>query len=123
GGRVEQATLLYDADHDKLAVMRSKEYAHDYRYFPEPDLPVLRVSDDWIAEAKARVHELPWAREARFVESYGLPAYDAAVLSQDRAMADYFEDVAKGVSPKAASNWVMSEAMGRMNTRGWSLAD
>jgi len=146
GGRVEQATLLYDADHDKLAVMRSKEYAHDYRYFPEPDLPLLRVSETWIAEARARVPELPWERERRFVGAYGLPAYDAAVLSQDRALADYFEQVvttirpeavsrsampdAGGfmivttpVSPKAASNWVMSEALGRMKARGWSLAE
>ena len=123
GGKLEQATLLYDADHDKLAVMRSKEYAHDYRYFPEPDLPVLRVSDAWIAGARERVPELPWAREARFVSAYGLPEYDAGVLSQDRAMADYFEEVAKAATPKAASNWVMGEALGRMNARGWGLAE
>jgi aspartyl-tRNA(Asn)/glutamyl-tRNA(Gln) amidotransferase subunit B len=103
--------------------MRSKEYAHDYRYFPEPDLPLLRVSDAWIAGARERVPELPWTREARFVSAYGLPEYDAGVLSQDRAMADYFEEVAKAASPKAASNWVMGEALGRMNARSWTLAD
>jgi aspartyl-tRNA(Asn)/glutamyl-tRNA(Gln) amidotransferase subunit B len=123
GGTLEQATLLYDADHDKLAVMRSKEYAHDYRYFPEPDLPLLKVNQAWAMGAKERVPELPWARESRFVAKYGLPEYDAGVLSQDRAMADYFEEVAKAASPKAASNWVMGEALGRMNARGWSLAD
>jgi aspartyl-tRNA(Asn)/glutamyl-tRNA(Gln) amidotransferase subunit B len=123
GGRIEQATLLYDADHDKLAVMRSKEYAHDYRYFPEPDLPPLRVSKAWIAEARARVPELPWERERRFVESFGLPPYDAAVLTQDRSLADYFEQVTAVASPKAASNWVMGEALGRMNARGWGLAE
>jgi len=123
GGRIEQATLLYDADHDKLAVMRSKEHAHDYRYFPEPDLPLLRVSQALIAETQSRVPELPWELEKRFVEKYGLPSYDAAVLSQDRALSDYFEAVAGAASPKAASNWVMSEALGRMNARGWSLVE
>ena len=123
GGRIEQATLLYDADHDKLAVMRSKEHAHDYRYFPEPDLPVLVVSDVWIADATARLPELPWELEARFVSGFGLPAYDAAVLSQDRGLADYFEKVAAIASAKAASNWVMGEALGRMNARAWSLAE
>jgi aspartyl-tRNA(Asn)/glutamyl-tRNA(Gln) amidotransferase subunit B len=123
GGRIEQATLLYDADHDKLAVMRSKEYAHDYRYFPEPDLPLLRVSEAWIAEARGRIPELPWALESRFVEALGLPAYDAAVLSQDRALAAYFEQVAALVSAKGASNWVMGEALGRMNARAWTLAE
>ena len=122
GGRIEQATLLYDADHDKLAVMRSKEHAHDYRYFPEPDLPVLKVSEEWIAEARRSMPELPWETEQRFVEAFGLPTYDAGVLSQDRALASYFERVAALASPKAASNWVMGEALGRMNARGWSLA-
>ena len=122
GGRIEQATLLYDADHDKLAVMRSKEQAHDYRYFPEPDLPVLKVSEAWIAEVRRTMPELPWETEQRFVEAFGLPAYDAGVLSQDRALASYFERVASLASPKAASNWVMGEALGRMNARGWSLA-
>jgi len=123
GGRVEQATLLYDADHDKLAVMRSKEHAHDYRYFPEPDLPLLRVEAAWKEQMRAQVPELPWALEARFVEKYGLKAYDAGVLSQDRALADYFEQVVAGVNPRAATNWVTTEALGRMNARGWSLAE
>jgi aspartyl-tRNA(Asn)/glutamyl-tRNA(Gln) amidotransferase subunit B len=123
GGRIEQATLLYDADHDKLAVMRSKEHAHDYRYFPEPDLPVLSVSAKWIGEAKRAMPELPWETERRFVEAFGLPPYDAGVLSQDRAVASYFEQVARAASPKAASNWVMGEALGRMNARDWSLGE
>ena len=123
GGRVEQATLLYDADHDKLAVMRSKEHAHDYRYFPEPDLPLLRVSETWVSEARAGLPELPWELESRFVSGFGLPPYDAAVLSQDRGLADYFEKVAGLASAKAASNWVMGEALGRMNARGWTLQE
>jgi len=123
GGRVEQATLLYDADHDKLAVMRSKEHAHDYRYFPEPDLPLLRVEAAWKEQMRAQVPELPWALEARFVEAYGLKPYDAGVLSQDRALAGYFEQVVAGLNPRAASNWVTTEALGRMNARGWGLAE
>ncbi len=124
GGRIEQATLLYDADHDKLAVMRSKEYAHDYRYFPEPDLPVLQVSEAWIGEARARIPELPWARERRFVEVFGLPAYDATVLCDQRELADYFEAVVVAdMAPKRASNWIMTEVLRVMKEHGSSMAD
>ena len=112
GGRIDQDTLLYDADHDKLAVMRSKEHAHDYRYFPEPDLPALEVSPAWIEQAQASLPELPWARAARFESSAGLPAYDAGVLTDQREVADYYEAlVAEGVDPKRASNWVMTEVL------------
>ena len=103
GGAIEQATLLYDADHDALAVMRTKEHAHDYRYFPEPDLPLLvgrrrRGS----TTARARLPELPWAR-ARAVRAtqYGLPAYDAAVLTEQRELADYYEACAPGGDAQA----------------------
>jgi len=119
GGRIEQATLLYDADHDRLAVMRSKEHAHDYRYFPEPDLPVLIVDEAWRAAARARLPETPWARAERFASQYGLPAYDAGVLTEQRGVADYYEEtVSGGLDPKKASNWVMGEVLRHMNTSG-----
>ncbi len=118
GGRIEQATLLYDADHDRLAVMRSKEHAHDYRYFPEPDLPRLQVDRAWRESARAALPELPWAHERRLVEQYGLPAYDAAVLSSSRELAGYFEATASGTDPKKASNWIMGEALRHMKAKG-----
>ena len=123
GERVVQATLLYDADHDKLAVMRTKEQAHDYRYFPEPDLPWLEVSDATLRDVRAGLPELPWAREARFRESLGLPAYDAAVLAESRELSEYFERCAPPGQAKLASNWVMTELMRVLRERGWSVPD
>jgi aspartyl-tRNA(Asn)/glutamyl-tRNA(Gln) amidotransferase subunit B len=122
GGRIEQATLLYDADRDRLAVMRSKEHAHDYRYFPDPDLPILVVDEAWIDDARARLPELPWARAARFARDFDLPVYDAAVLTDQRAIADYFEAVSAGVDRKLASNWVMTEVMRILKDREWDAA-
>ncbi len=122
GERIVQSTLLYDADHDRLAVMRTKEHAHDYRYFPEPDLPVLVVSEEWIADARARLPELPWDRERRLIAQYALPAYDAAVLMEQRELADYFEACA-GTEPKLASNWIMTEVLRALNERNWMLTD
>jgi aspartyl-tRNA(Asn)/glutamyl-tRNA(Gln) amidotransferase subunit B len=119
GGRIEQATLLYDADHDKLAVMRSKEFAHDYRYFPEPDLPVLVAPEAWQADARAALPELPWAREERLIADYALPPYDAAVLTEERDFSDYFEELARRVPPKTASNWLMTEGLRHMKENGW----
>ena len=124
GGRIEQATLLYDADHDRLAVMRSKEHAHDYRYFPEPDLPPLRVPAERLAAARAALPELPWTREERFIAAYGLPAYDAAVVSDPRELADYFEEVVKaGIDPKRASNWLMGESLRLMKELGLGVGE
>ena len=123
GGRIEQATLLYDADHDKLAIMRSKEYAHDYRYFPEPDLPVLTVDAGWLASARERLPELPWVRAERLVSRFGLPAYDAGILCEQRELADYFEAVAGSGDAKLASNWLMTEVLRMLKERDWSLAD
>ena len=124
GGRVEQCTLLYDMDHDALAVMRSKEFAHDYRYFPEPDLPPLLVTEEDLEGAKREMPELPAARAERFERAYGLPAYDADVLTADYDTADYFERVAgAGAEPKAASNWVMGEMARVTKERGWSVAE
>jgi len=123
GGRIEQATLLYDADHDKLAVMRSKEHAHDYRYFPEPDLPLLKVEAGWLDGARAVLPELPWVREERLVADHALPAYDAGVLTEERALSDYFEELAGRVPAKAASNWVMTEVLRHVKERGWDTAE
>jgi aspartyl-tRNA(Asn)/glutamyl-tRNA(Gln) amidotransferase subunit B len=118
GRAIGQATLLYDADHDKLAIMRSKEHAHDYRYFPEPDLPLLRVDGAWLASARERSAELPWTRADRFVAAHGLPEYDAGILCDQRELADYFEAlVGEGIDPKKASNWVMTEMMRHLKSR------
>ena len=121
GGAIEQATLLYDADRDALAVMRSKEHAHDYRYFPEPDLPLLVVDTARIDAARAALPELPWTRAERFVREHGLPAYDAAVLTEQREIADYYEAAARGGDAKLASNWVMTEVMRVLKERGIGL--
>jgi aspartyl-tRNA(Asn)/glutamyl-tRNA(Gln) amidotransferase subunit B len=122
GGRVEQATLLYDADHDKLAIMRSKEHAHDYRYFPEPDLPAVTVDPAWRARVAAELPELPWTRAERLKRDYALPAYDAGVLCEQRELADYYEAVAPRADGKIASNWVMTEVMRVLKEREWSVA-
>jgi aspartyl-tRNA(Asn)/glutamyl-tRNA(Gln) amidotransferase subunit B len=122
GDRVVQATLLYDADRDALAVMRTKEHAHDYRYFPEPDLPVLEVEAAWVERVRASLPELPWARVARMAETYGIPPYDAAVLGEQRVLADYFEAVARASDGKLASNWVMTEVMRALKERELSVA-
>ncbi len=111
GETIVQETRLFDADTGRTESMRSKEEAHDYRYFPEPDLPLLLVSEAHVARVRERLPELPHVRRERFVAQYGLPAYDAGVLTQARDVADYFEQVAARVSPKAASNWVMGEVL------------
>jgi len=119
GGRVEQETRLWDAAAGRTIAMRSKEEAHDYRYFPEPDLPPLEVSPAWVEEIRRDLPELPDARRRRFVTQYGLPDYDAAILTQSRTLADYFEaTAAQAASPKAASNWIMGELTRKMNELG-----
>jgi aspartyl-tRNA(Asn)/glutamyl-tRNA(Gln) amidotransferase subunit B len=123
GERVVQATLLYDADHDRLAVMRTKEEAHDYRYFPDPDLPVLRVTPAMREAARAAAPELPWAREERFVSVHGLPAYDAAVLTDARDLSDYFEACLAHAPAKVTSNWFMTELLRVLKERDWTVAD
>ncbi len=114
GSPVEQQTLGWDEARGVTVPQRSKEEAHDYRYFPEPDLPRLHVTREWVSEIRARLPELPAARRARYVEQLGLSAYDAGVLSAERVVADYFEAAvqigqARGVTPKAISNWLTSE--------------
>jgi aspartyl-tRNA(Asn)/glutamyl-tRNA(Gln) amidotransferase subunit B len=123
GGSVTQATLLYDADHDRLMVMRSKEHAHDYRYFPDPDLPLLCVSASQISAARAAAPELPWEREARLIEQLGLPAYDAAVLTESKEVSEYFEACVPAGQAKLASNWVMTELLRVLKERGWEVAE
>ena len=118
GHRMVQETRLYRAEKDETASMRSKEDAHDYRYFPEPDLPPLVISAEWRADTRRSLPELPAAKRLRFVTEYGIPHYDAAVLTLAREVADFFEEVAKGCSNgKAASNWVMTEVMREMKNR------
>jgi aspartyl-tRNA(Asn)/glutamyl-tRNA(Gln) amidotransferase subunit B len=119
GGRIVQETRLFDAAQGKTYSMRSKEEAHDYRYFPEPDLPPLVLTAGRREAIRASLPELPEQRRRRFIEQYALPAYDAALLTQTRGVADYFEAVAKeSGNPKAASNWVMGEVLRNMKERG-----
>jgi len=116
GGRVAQVTLLFNATSGQMRALRSKEESHDYRYFPDPDLPPLVLAPEWIAEQRAALPELPEARRARLEMAYGLPAYDARVLTSEVALAEYFESVvAAGVEPKTAANWVMGEVMTSYN--------
>ncbi|HEY3068034.1 MAG TPA: Asp-tRNA(Asn)/Glu-tRNA(Gln) amidotransferase subunit GatB [Methylomirabilota bacterium] len=112
GERIVQETRLWDADRGYTRSMRSKEYAHDYRYFPEPDLVPLHITNEEVARMRADLPELPRARRERFVAQQGLPPYDADVLTQSRALADYFEAAVRGMpNPKLVSNWVMSELL------------
>jgi len=114
GGTIVQETRLFDPESGRTFAMRSKEEAHDYRYFPEPDLPLLVLTSDQIAAIAASLPELPHVRRARFVAQYGLPAYDAGVLTQDGAVAAYFEQVAASAPAKLASNWVMGEVLRKL---------
>ena len=124
GGRVVQETRLWDSAAGRTFSMRSKEEAHDYRYFPEPDLPPLVVAAERVEAVRATMRELPEARRRRFVAAYELPEYDAGVLTQSAALADYFEQVAAAASnPKAASNWVMGELLRTLNDRGKTIDD
>jgi aspartyl-tRNA(Asn)/glutamyl-tRNA(Gln) amidotransferase subunit B len=112
GGRIAQETRLWDANREVTRSMRSKEHAHDYRYFPEPDLPPLVVTEEWIDEVRRSLPELPDARRARFVEQYGLPEYDAEVLTARKDLADYYEAAVSGYpNPKSISNWVMGDVL------------
>jgi len=116
GHAIEQATVLFDPDSGETRAMRTKEDAADYRYFPDPDLPPLVIAAEWIEQVKQSMPELPRVMVARFVEDYALPEYDATTLTQSKAMAAYFEAVAKACkSPKLASNWIMGEVSRRLN--------
>jgi aspartyl-tRNA(Asn)/glutamyl-tRNA(Gln) amidotransferase subunit B len=124
GGRVEQCTLLYDADRDELAVMRTKESAHDYRYLPEPDLPPLCVSPEQLDRVRAELPELPAARRARLGAAHGLTDAEAAGLVADHESADYFEGLlAAGVEPRTALHWVMGEVQRALRERRTGAAE
>ncbi|MGH7528164.1 MAG: Asp-tRNA(Asn)/Glu-tRNA(Gln) amidotransferase subunit GatB [Gemmatimonadales bacterium] len=119
GDRVSQVTLLFNAGTGQVKPTRSKEESHDYRYFPDPDLPPLVLGPDWIGAQRESLPELPEARRARLEIAFGLPAYDARVLTSEAELAEYFESVvAAGVEPKVAANWVMSEVMASYNESG-----
>jgi len=121
GGRIDQETRLYDPRKGETRSMRSKEEAHDYRYFPDPDLLPLEFTDDWVAAIKNSLPELPDEKRNRFVSAYGLSIYDASVLSAERASSDFFEATAKGREGKIAANWVINELFGRLNKEGKTI--
>jgi aspartyl-tRNA(Asn)/glutamyl-tRNA(Gln) amidotransferase subunit B len=123
GGTIKQETRLFDAKTGETRSMRSKEEAHDYRYFPDPDLLPLELSQDYVDRLADDLPELPDRKRARFIETFGLSAYDADVLVAEREAADYFEAVAKGREPKQAANWVINELFGRLNKEGRNIAD
>jgi aspartyl-tRNA(Asn)/glutamyl-tRNA(Gln) amidotransferase subunit B len=121
GGKIDQETRLYDPKKGETRSMRSKEEAHDYRYFPDPDLLPLEFTDDWVAAIKNSLPELPDEKRNRFVSAYGLSVYDASVLSAERASSDFFEATAKGRDGKIAANWVINELFGRLNKEGKTI--
>ena len=122
GGSVKQETRLWNLDRGETAVMRSKEEAHDYRYFPDPDLVPLKLEREWVDDFRADLPELPASRTRRFLEEYGLPDYDAAVLTAARDVADYFETSVKLFpQPKTVSNWVMGELTRELNNAGTAI--
>ncbi|MFC1974553.1 Asp-tRNA(Asn)/Glu-tRNA(Gln) amidotransferase subunit GatB [Chloroflexota bacterium] len=130
GRKLVQETRGWVEDKGKTVAQRSKEYAHDYRYFPEPDLPPLVINQDWVEEIRSRLSELPEARRDRFITEYGLPLYDADLLTEDKDMADYFENSLKNVSPdqlqkmaKMVSNWILGEASRIMNAHNIDIVE
>jgi hypothetical protein len=124
GGKITQETRLWNSNQGRTEGMRSKEESHDYRYFPEPDLLPLIVSDAWQEEIRKSIPELPEAKRVRFAEQYGLSEYDADVLTQSRELADYYEQVAsKAPDAKIAANWVMVELLGALNAAGKEIVN
>ncbi|MGN2390643.1 Asp-tRNA(Asn)/Glu-tRNA(Gln) amidotransferase subunit GatB [Pelomicrobium sp. G1] len=123
GGRVVQETRLFDPDRGETRSMRTKEEAHDYRYFPDPDLLPLEVSEAWIEEVRATLPELPQEKRSRYQREYGLTAYDAGVLTSSKEMADYFEALVERLprEPKLCANWVMGELSGWLHRRGLEI--
>ena len=126
GHRIQQATVLFDPDSGETRAMRSKEDAHDYRYFPDPDLLPVKLEEDWIEQVRASLPELPQQKQARYQGEWNLSAYDAATLTGSRALADYFEAVVAGLSkpdPKLAANWVMGDLSATLNKVNLDVAD
>ncbi|MCA0928928.1 Asp-tRNA(Asn)/Glu-tRNA(Gln) amidotransferase subunit GatB [Ruegeria profundi] len=123
GGQVEQETRLYDPDKGETRSMRSKEEAHDYRYFPDPDLLPLEIEQAWVDDIAAKLPELPDDKKARFINEFGLTDYDASVLTAEVESAAYFEEVAKGRNGKLAANWVINELFGRLKKEDHDITD
>jgi aspartyl-tRNA(Asn)/glutamyl-tRNA(Gln) amidotransferase subunit B len=123
GGAIEQETRLFDPDRGETRSMRNKEEAHDYRYFPDPDLLPLELTASYVDDLKAHLPELPDEKKGRFTQDYGLSSYDAGVLVAERETADFFEAVARGRDAKAAANWIINELAGRLNKQGKDIAD
>ena len=123
GGSVDQETRLYDPNKGETRSMRSKEEAHDYRYFPDPDLLPLEIDEAYVARVRDSLPELPDAKKKRFVEAYGMTEYDASVLTAEHENAAFFEAVATGRDGKTAANWVINELFGRLNKEGLAVAD
>ena len=123
GGEIDQETRLFDSVKIETRTMRGKEDAHDYRYFPDPDLLPIQLEQSFVDRIKSELPEMPDARKARFISEYGLPEYDARILTGDKVKADFYEIVAKGRDPKIASNWTMVELFGALNKTGVDLAD
>ena len=122
GGRVQQATVLFDPDTGETRAMRTKEDAHDYRYFPDPDLPPLVIAPEWVERVRAQMPELPRLMAGRFQREYGLPAYDAAMMTQSKAFGAFFEAAAKACAqPKLVANWLMGEVSRRLNAEEKTL--
>ena len=123
GGKVVQETRLYDPDRDETRSMRGKEEAHDYRYFPDPDLLPVMLDEGFIESVRATLPELPQEKKQRFITHYGLPAYDAGFLTADRQLADYFEQALKvaGCEPKLAANWTMGDVSAALNKAGLEI--
>lgn len=122
GGKVQQETRRFDENTGETILMRVKEGASDYRYFPEPDLPPIHISDDWISEVKASIPEMPDKRRERYVNDWGLSDYDASVLTQTLEMSDFYnETVANGADPKLAANWLMVEVNAYLNANKLEL--
>ena len=122
GGKIDQETRLFDSGKGETRSMRSKEEAHDYRYFPDPDLLPLEVTQSYVDELKSHLPELPDEKKARFVRDFALSPYDAGMMVAERETADYFETVAKGRDAKLAANWVMNELFARLNKQGQTIA-
>src|ERR1700754_322461 len=122
GGAIRQETLLFDSRQGETRSMRSKEEAHDYRYFPDPDLLPLELEQSWVDRIKASLPELPDEKKARFIKDFGISAYDAGVLVAEKELADFFEALADGVDAKVAANWLNNEVLGRLNRDGLGIS-
>jgi len=124
GHTIQQATVLFDPDTGETRMMRTKEDAHDYRYFPDPDLPPLVIAPEWVERVRAEMPELPASLAARFQAEQGLPAYDAVMMTSSRAMAEFYQAAAAACGqPKLVANWLMGEVSKRLNTENRDIAD